>query len=196
MEHLNHNTPHSYQPQPIPAGIPPTRHTNPVSAPHFVGQQQQGMAPPEISYSMVATRMPAQYEVPEEHRHPYGRPPGDIRGAGYFYSVGAFTTAIGAFIFAGIQNILILAYATDYGYWPYKTTTVFNGLLTNILPAIIATVLGICAFTANGKAKTARTGRMTVFASLALVLGIITIFGVVGIGIIYIFSASSSWSGY
>ena len=41
-------------------------------------------------------RIPAEYTVPEEHRRPYGDATSDFRGPGYYYSIGAFCSGLGA----------------------------------------------------------------------------------------------------
>ena len=80
-------------------GFAPASNT---SAPYGASQAQPG-EPGTAAYpdrDDTYRRIPAEYTVPEEHRRPYGDATGDFRGPGYFYSVGAFCSGLGALVLA------------------------------------------------------------------------------------------------
>ena len=75
-------------------------------------------------------------------------------------------------------------------YRPYEIVQVTNVLMGGLLPALMAFILGIYAFKVSGKTKTktSASSRTTTFGSLAIVLGGLSILGLIGSAVLYVLS--------
>ena len=88
---------------------------------------------------------------------------------------------------AGIQSLTTLSRAASL-YRPYEIVQVTNVLMGGLLPALMAFILGIYAFKVSGKTKTktSASSRTTTFGSLAIVLGGLSILGLIGSAVLYV----------
>ena len=180
------NTQHPYaQPSSPMQPVPPLAQLSPQTVHPQAAPTVAGIS--ALDYDFNYNRMPAEYEVPDEYRRPYGRAPGDIRGPGYFYAVGGFALALFSLVYSGIQSLTTLSRAAS-PYRPYEIVQVTNVLMGGLLPALMAFILGIYAFKVSGKTKTktSASSRTTTFGSLAIVLGGLSILGLIGSAVFYV----------
>ncbi|MBS6434381.1 MAG: hypothetical protein KH371_07245 [Rothia mucilaginosa] len=136
-------------------------------------------------------RIPAEYTVPEEHRRPYGDATGDFRGPGYFYSVGAFCSGLGALVLAiyawmvvGLRS-LEMSDTSSRSYrsssLAYDSTSVVGLFLTGLIPAGIAIWLAIYSAQVNSGHATKYTSKMNTFNIFAYILAGLSILAMLGV---------------
>lgn len=136
-------------------------------------------------------RIPAEYTVPEEHRRPYGDATSDFRGPGYYYSIGAFCSGLGALaltIYAWMVvglRALEMSEMSSRGYrsssLAYDSTSVVGLFLTGLIPAGIAIWLAIYSAQVNSGHVTKYTSKMNTFNIFAYVLAGLSILALVGV---------------
>lgn len=159
-------------------------------------QSQLQQAPPPAatlpSYDFTYNRTPRRYMVPEEDRRPYGEPTGEIRGPGYFYSIGSFAASLFGIALTGFIGfqVLIMSYIHDeygsLGYMDYEFTSITNNMLIALVPVAISLWLGIFTFIVNKGCVTPMTGRMRAFATLGIILGGLGLLGIIGNFFLYL----------
>ena len=136
-------------------------------------------------------RIPAEYTVPEEHRRPYGDATSDFRGPGYYYSIGAFCSGLGALaltIYAWMVvglRALEMSEMSSRGYrsssLAYDSTSVVGLFLTGLIPAGIAIWLAIYSAQVNSGHVTKYTSKMNTFNIFAYVLAGLSILALLGV---------------
>ena len=101
--------------------------------------------------------------------------------------MGGFALALFSLVYSGVQSLTTLSRAAS-PYRPYEIVQVTNVLMGGLLPALMAFILGIYAFkvSAKTKTKTSASSRTTTFGSLAIVLGGLSILGLIGSAVLYV----------
>lgn len=167
-------------PQPVPAGVAPAG-------------PAQGVAPANVrdrddSYQ----RIPEMYQVPAEHRRPYGETTGDFRGPGYFYSIGAFGASLGALaltLYAWVQVAALHAEAnSSHNYNSAYSSSlslspnimVIALLLVGLIPVGVSIWLAIYSAKVNAGHTTKYTSKMTTFNILAYIISGLSLLGLLG----------------
>lgn len=136
-------------------------------------------------------RIPAEYTVPEEHRRPYGDATSDFRGPGYYYSIGAFCSGLGALALAIYAWMVVglraleMSEMNSRGYrsssLAYDSTSVVGLFLTGLIPAGIAIWLAIYSAQVNSGHVTKYTSKMNTFNIFAYVLAGLSILALLGV---------------
>lgn len=180
----------SQQPVGAPVGVAPGA---PLGA--APGGPALGVAPANVrdrddSYQ----RIPDAYQVPAEYRRPYGETTGDFRGPGYFYSIGAFGTSLGALaltLYAWIQVAALHSEATlnsrGYSSSEYSSSLslspnimVIALLLVGLIPVGVSIWLAIYSAKVNAGHVTKYTSKMTTFNILAYIISGLSLLGLLG----------------
>ena len=175
-------------PQSVPAGVAPGAPLGAAPAGPALGVAPANVRDRDDSYQ----RIPEMYQVPAEHRRPYGETTGDFRGPGYFYSIGAFGASLGALaltLYAWIQVAALRAEAnSSHNYNSAYSSSlslspnimVIALLLVGLIPVGVSIWLAIYSAKVNAGHTTKYTSKMTTFNILAYIISGLSLLGLLG----------------
>ena len=175
-------------PQPVPAGVAPGAPLGAAPAGPALGVAPANVRNRDDSYR----RIPEMYQVPAEHRRPYGETTGDFRGPGYFYSIGAFGASLGALaltLYAWVQVAALHAEAnSSHNYNSAYSSSlslspnimVIALLLVGLIPVGVSIWLAIYSAKVNAGHTTKYTSKMTTFNILAYIISGLSLLGLLG----------------
>lgn len=175
-------------PQPVPAGVAPGAPLGAAPAGPALGVAPANVRDRDDSYQ----RIPETYQVPAEHRRPYGETTGDFRGPGYFYSIGAFGASLGALaltLYAWVQVAALHAEAnSSHNYNSAYSSSlrlspnimVIALLLVGLIPVGVSIWLAIYSAKVNAGHTTKYTSKMTTFNILAYIISGLSLLGLLG----------------
>lgn len=175
-------------PQPVPAGVAPGAPLGAAPAGPALGVAPANVRDRDDSYQ----RIPEMYQVPAEHRRPYGETTGDFRGPGYFYSIGAFGASLGALaltLYAWVQVAALHAEAnSSHNYNSAYSSSlslspnimVIALLLVGLIPVGVSIWLAIYSAKVNAGHTTKYTSKMTTFNILAYIISGLSLLGLLG----------------
>ena len=175
-------------PQPVPAGVAPGAPLSAAPAGPALGMAPANVRDRDDSYQ----RIPETYQVPAEHRRPYGETTGDFRGPGYFYSIGAFGASLGALaltLYAWVQVAALHAEAnSSHNYNSAYSSSlrlspnimVIALLLVGLIPVGVSIWLAIYSAKVNAGHTTKYTSKMTTFNILAYIISGLSLLGLLG----------------
>lgn len=175
-------------PQQVPAGVAPGAPLGAAPAGPALGVAPANVRDRDDSYQ----RIPETYQVPAEHRRPYGETTGDFRGPGYFYSIGAFGASLGALaltLYAWVQVAALHAEAnSSHNYNSAYSSSlslspnimVIALLLVGLIPVGVSIWLAIYSAKVNAGHTTKYTSKMTTFNILAYIISGLSLLGLLG----------------
>lgn len=175
-------------PQSVPAGVAPGAPLGAAPAGPALGVAPANVRDRDDSYQ----RIPEMYQVPAEHRRPYGETTGDFRGPGYFYSIGAFGASLGALaltLYAWVQVAALHAEAnSSHNYNSAYSSSlslspnimVIALLLVGLIPVGVSIWLAIYSAKVNAGHTTKYTSKMTTFNILAYIISGLSLLGLLG----------------
>lgn len=175
-------------PQQVPAGVAPGAPLGAAPAGPALGVAPANVRDRDDSYQ----RIPEMYQVPAEHRRPYGETTGDFRGPGYFYSIGAFGASLGALaltLYAWVQVAALHAEAnSSHNYNSAYSSSlslspnimVIALLLVGLIPVGVSIWLAIYSAKVNAGHTTKYTSKMTTFNILAYIISGLSLLGLLG----------------
>ena len=175
-------------PQQVPAGVAPGAPLGAAPAGPALGVAPSNVRDRDDSYQ----RIPETYQVPAEHRRPYGETTGDFRGPGYFYSIGAFGASLGALaltLYAWVQVAALHAEAnSSHNYNSAYSSSlslspnimVIALLLVGLIPVGVSIWLAIYSAKVNAGHTTKYTSKMTTFNILAYIISGLSLLGLLG----------------